>query len=170
MILLIQEVSEQTLIGEGCSVWCTSKSTSVEVSVKEQYVGDINDYRKYALLRRLQAGNALRIGVCWMLTRNNGRSDGSMTSYLKKSCYERHDPKLYNLLSTVMATPDHGPLKLIERSGIIAGATYYNAIVPDRCADNRVAWFDKALAKLSSTDLIFFDPDNGLDVPSKRKG
>jgi hypothetical protein len=36
--------------------------------VKHQYVGDINDYRKYALLRALSAGGANRIGVCWMLT------------------------------------------------------------------------------------------------------
>ncbi len=36
--------------------------------MKHQYVGDINDYRKYALLRALSAGGANRIGVCWMLT------------------------------------------------------------------------------------------------------
>lgn len=40
--------------------------------VKHQYVGDINDYRKYALLRALSAGGANRIGVCWMLTPDDG--------------------------------------------------------------------------------------------------
>lgn len=36
--------------------------------MKHQYVGDINNYRKYALLRALSADGANRIGVCWMLT------------------------------------------------------------------------------------------------------
>jgi hypothetical protein len=137
--------------------------------VKEQYVGDINDYRKYALLRRLQAGSGLRTGVCWMLTPSDGRSDGSMTNYLNKPGYERHDPELYGMLRDVMAQPDRRHLQLIEDNGIIAGATYHNAIVPDPLAA-RVAWFDQAIAKLSLTDLIFFDPDNGIDVPSKPKG
>ena len=35
--------------------------------MKEQYVGDENDYRKYALLRAL-AATGLKLGVCWMLT------------------------------------------------------------------------------------------------------
>lgn len=36
--------------------------------MKHQYVGDINDYRKYTLLRLLSSGGTNRIGVCWMLT------------------------------------------------------------------------------------------------------
>jgi len=36
--------------------------------MKEQYVGDINDYRKYALLRYLAEKGGVRTGVCWMLT------------------------------------------------------------------------------------------------------
>jgi hypothetical protein len=36
--------------------------------MKEQYVGDVNDYRKYALLRHFAIECGLRVGVCWMLT------------------------------------------------------------------------------------------------------
>lgn len=50
--------------------------------MKEQYVGDISDYRKYALLRALSAGGANRIGVCWMLTPSDGSSDGNKLGYL----------------------------------------------------------------------------------------
>jgi len=35
--------------------------------MKNQYFGDINDYRKYGLLRCF-AEAGLNIGVCWMLT------------------------------------------------------------------------------------------------------
>lgn len=40
--------------------------------MKHQYIGDINDYRKYALLRTLSADGVNRIGVCWMLTPDDG--------------------------------------------------------------------------------------------------
>lgn len=137
--------------------------------MKEQYVGDINDYRKYALLRRLQGGNGLRIGVCWMLTPSDGRADGNKTSYLGQPDYERHDPDLYHLLRRVTDGPDHRRLALIENSGTIPSTIYENTIVPDALAARQI-WFGHTSANLAATDLIFFDPDNGLEVPSKRKG
>jgi len=33
--------------------------------MKEQYVGDVNDYRKYALLRHFAIEGRVRVGVCW---------------------------------------------------------------------------------------------------------
>src|SRR5689334_17138573 len=44
--------------------------------MKHQYFGDVNDYRKYGLLRSIQKEAGLRVAVCWMLTPNDGRSDG----------------------------------------------------------------------------------------------
>ena len=42
-------------------------------------------------------------------------------------------------------------------------------VVPDD-ALGRASYFRQASAELAGTDLIFFDPDNGLDIPSKAKG
>lgn len=136
--------------------------------MKEQYVGDINDYRKYALLRAL-AGGGTQIGVCWMLTPPDGRPDGNKVAYLNQPAYERFDPPLFALLKQVKDAPDGRRLVLIEESGIIPGAVYVNAIVPDKLPE-RQAWFTAALTTLQGCELIFFDPDNGLDVASKRKG
>ena len=36
--------------------------------MKDQYFGDINDYRKYALLLELSGSGDICTGVCWMLT------------------------------------------------------------------------------------------------------
>ena len=41
--------------------------------MKVQYFGDVSDYRKFALLRLLATVGGFRIGVCWMLTENDGR-------------------------------------------------------------------------------------------------
>ena len=48
--------------------------------VKNQYVGDIGDYGKYALLRALSCRYS--IGVNWYLTPDDDRSDGKFTDYL----------------------------------------------------------------------------------------
>jgi hypothetical protein len=42
--------------------------------VKVQYFGDVNDYRKFALLRLL--ADKFKIGVCWMLTEADGSGRG----------------------------------------------------------------------------------------------
>jgi hypothetical protein len=137
--------------------------------MKEQYVADINDYRKYALLRRLQAGSGLRIGVCWMLTPSDGSRDGRKLAYLNEPKEARHDAELFRLLREVARDPDARRLQHIEESGILSGAIYFNNPVPDLIVERQV-WFRRALTELRDAQLIFFDPDNGLDVPSTSKG
>jgi hypothetical protein len=41
--------------------------------VRNQYFGDINDYRKYGLIRALTNHGELRTTVCWMLTPDDGK-------------------------------------------------------------------------------------------------
>jgi hypothetical protein len=50
--------------------------------MKNQYVGDINDYRKYGLMRALSGYGEITTAVCWMLTPGDGRADGSFMIYL----------------------------------------------------------------------------------------
>ena len=51
--------------------------------MKNQYFGDINDYRKYGLLLALQSNGAGSLLVAWMLTPDDGGRDGGLRSYLK---------------------------------------------------------------------------------------
>jgi hypothetical protein len=39
--------------------------------LKDQYFGDVNDFQKYALLRRIARPASLKLGVCWMLTESD---------------------------------------------------------------------------------------------------
>jgi hypothetical protein len=136
--------------------------------VKEQYVGDVNDYRKFALLRLL-GRSGLRLGVCWMLTPPDGRSDGNKLGYLDQPAYERHDAELFALLRRVRSEPDARRLILIEGSEILPGAVFVNTIAPEPLFERQL-WFKQASAALAETDLIFFDPDNGIEVSSVAKG
>lgn len=51
--------------------------------MKNQYFGDINDFRKYGILRAL-AGPPLSLVVSWMLTPDDGSTDGEFISYLSE--------------------------------------------------------------------------------------
>jgi len=77
--------------------------------MKNQYFGDVNDYRKYGLLRALQSTGDYTLLVAWMLTQNDGGRDGGMRSYLGHSEKWKHfDADLYaglkGLLQSI-ATP-----------------------------------------------------------------
>ena len=95
--------------------------------MKHQYVGDINDYRKYALLRALSAGGANRIGVCWMLTQPDGKTDGGKRGYLEKpEKYRHHDPELFDVLVPTL-DPSFRRVGHIEDSSIIPGAAFHSS-------------------------------------------
>lgn len=138
--------------------------------MKHQYVGDINDYRKYALLRALSAGGANRIGVCWMLTPDDGGTDGGKLGYLAKPDQHRHfDPELFDILAHAAGEPDRRRLQTIEDSGATPNATYHNETLP-QAVDDRAAYMAECRAKFADADLVFFDPDNGIEAPAAKLG
>jgi len=137
--------------------------------MKHQYFGDVNDYVKYGLLRCF-ANAGLRIGVCWMLTPEDKRPDGRKIKYLyRPSEWEGHDPYLFGHLSNALAAPNGRHLRHIEGPKHIPRARFYGAPVPDARAE-RAVWFKEMLVALTGSDLLFFDPDNGIEVPSKPIG
>lgn len=139
--------------------------------MKHQYVGDINDYRKYALLRALSSGGANRIGVCWMLTLSDDGADGNKLSYLQQpERYRAFDPELFDILNHAAVAPDRRRLQTIEESGAVLNAIYHNDLLPDNVS-GRSAFIELCASAFRDVDLVFFDPDNGLEVslPKGRK-
>lgn len=136
-----------------------------------QYVGDINDYRKYALLRALSAGGLNRVAVCWMLTLDDGGADGGKLAYLNQpDGHRRFDPELFDTLAHAASEPDRRRLQNIEDSGTIANALYYNETLPGD-VPGRAAFMERCGSEFRDAELVFFDPDNGLEVslPKGRK-
>ena len=67
--------------------------------MKDQYFGDVNDYRKYGLLREILASANVRLGVCWMLTAPDSRTDGAHVAYLDNpKKYRVFDCELFDWL------------------------------------------------------------------------
>src|SRR5688572_2505295 len=132
--------------------------------MKHQYFGDVNDYRKYGLLRTLQAESRLRLGVWWMLTPDDGRSDGKFIRYLgEPSAWRGFDPRLFDALAVIV--PETRSVTAVALHGLLGDALFDDAIVPDDLSA-RTACFAAARDRLRAAELVFVDPDNGLEISS----
>jgi len=132
--------------------------------MKNQYVADVNDYRKYGLLRTLSGNGKIRTGVCWMLTQNDEGRDGQFRNYLylpKK--FRNFDPPLFDILKLVSAGERN--VRHIESENVIPNAVFHNDILSD-VKEDRKHYFADMIDSFQRADLIFFDPDNGLEIGS----
>jgi hypothetical protein len=147
--------------------------------VRHNFVNDIGDYAKYALLRALCANGeaTIRLGVIWYLTdhaEQNG--DGRKRAHLSEDGWGDLDPDLLErmrLIEGTLASQDELNVSLIEASGILPPDTaYFSEAMPraERSVHQRVsarmAWFGRAQEKVAHCNLVFLDPDNGLEVRS----
>ncbi|MDH3690978.1 MAG: hypothetical protein OEU36_16140 [Gammaproteobacteria bacterium] len=138
--------------------------------MKNQYFGDINDYKKYGLLRSIITATKFRVFVAWMLTPDDGGLDGQFTAYIDEpGKYRDHDPILFDGLKRFLTESKERHVGLIETTDLVPGAVYFSKITPDS-ASQRAEWFASLLDCLSESDLVFLDPDNGLEVKSTPYG
>ena len=138
--------------------------------MKNQYFGDINDYRKYGLLRAILQASGLPMLVAWMLTPDDGSSDGKFVSYLQQPHkWSRFDPFLYNKLKALLANGQGRKVSLLEKTALLPSVEYFYATVPDD-GPERGAWFEALLDVSEESEFIFLDPDNGLEVKSRPYG
>lgn len=104
-----------------------------------------------------------------MLTPSDGGMDGGKLAYLQQPERHRHvDPELFDILGHAASAPERRRLATIEESGAIPSALYHNDLLPDELA-GRHAFMGRCAYAFRDADLIFFDPDNGLEV-AKPKG
>ena len=92
--------------------------------MKNQYFGDVNDYSKYGLLRCF-ADSGLNIGVCWMLTPDDSRSDGRKIRYLSDpEKWKGFDPTLFDYLADAIRedfppSPSLSKVRALTQSDIL---------------------------------------------------
>lgn len=138
--------------------------------MKNQYFGDVNDYRKYGLLRLLSGYGQFRVGVCWMLTEDDGRTDGKFISYLDMpQLWRQYDPSLFDLLHKCVILDRGRNVTLVESAQTLPGAEFFNEVLTDQLSF-RAEYFKRVREKFAACDLIFYDPDNGIERRSIAKG
>lgn len=137
--------------------------------MKDQYFGDINDYRKYGLLRAIICASGFRILVAWMLTPDDGSPDGKRIAYFKNpGKWLHYDPVLFRKITKLLRYQKRR-VSSIENTGLFPKAEYFSSLVPDSSSD-RSSWFRELAQRTQGSDFVFIDPDNGLEVKSKPYG
>lgn len=141
------------------------------------------DARELGLLRHLTSGAPpLSLGVLWYRVQDESHNnDGRHTSYLTSSAQQHADlracdPPLATALATLVASGRRSIADL-ERAADLPPSTRFHATpldlagtaVADR-PSTRDAWFAAALSAVRDTDIVFLDPDNGLEAPSATEG
>jgi hypothetical protein len=124
--------------------------------MKDQYVGDINDFFKYSILEEIEKSLNKKILVVWMLT----KSEGMVLDYKN---LEEYNKPLYKKLRDIIF-PNKRSIKSIE--SIYGNYTYQSDYLKK---SNRTKYFDEVKEKAEKCNLLFFDPDNGISFGTKKK-
>ena len=146
--------------------------------MQDRYVGDIGDFGKYSLLRSVVRESpglpSLRLAVNWYRVPNESHNnDGRHTQYLKPQSLQARirscEPKLYDALAQVVLE-DRRTLEAVQTADILpAGTCFFSEQLcftglgfAER-ASRRTSWIRAALASTRPADVVFLDPDNGLE-------
>lgn len=136
--------------------------------MKNQWFGDIKDYYKYGLLRLITKYTGLKVGVCWMLTQDDGRKRD--TKYLcKPEIWRRYDPPLYDFLRHHALERNVRDIAKIENPQILPGCWFHSETLRDD-TEARQQYFSDFRRLVQACDLLFFDADTGMEVKSHRYG
>lgn len=156
--------------------------------MQNRYVGDIGDFGKYHLLKALCAGNKdeldLSLGVVWYLVPDeNHNDDGKHIRYLEQTTsnlarFRSGDPALYDSLFEIIKA-DKRDVSIIKEFNVLPTKTvfYETPLSYEGMPNNspaarndrisyRNSYCSKALEATLGCDVIFVDPDNGLEVKS----
>jgi hypothetical protein len=150
--------------------------------MQDRYVGDVGDFAKYSLLRALAgvpSPTPIRLAVvwCWFPDESHN-NDGRHVSYLRSPEFAKLDPNLHAVLSDIVRSGRRS-VSAIASSGTLPPETvFYDApvslpnsiaLTPKDRVRHRCAWLNASLKSTAACNLVFFDPDNGLEVASMPK-
>jgi len=152
--------------------------------MQDRYVGDVGDFGKYGLLRWLCGARhaddqpPLRLGILWYLVPDESQvNDGKHTGYLDKpDTYRDCDPDLFDALFRIVKGRTRS-VREVEAARLFPEDTvFYDTVLTYdtiRRKDERLAqrenWLKGGLSETKACDIVFLDPDNGLEVPSAPK-
>jgi hypothetical protein len=148
--------------------------------MQDRYVGDLGDFGKYGLLRGLfRSGNLskrLVLGVLWYLVPDESHNaDGKHVNYLIDSrlgsaALRSCDPALFDALSNILKRRARTVAE-VETSNILPSTTLYfrntldfRGVPRSKRKRAREGWFAAALEATRGADVVFLDPDNGLQT------
>jgi hypothetical protein len=153
--------------------------------MQDRYVGDIGDYGKFALLRVIcddKSGDYhLRLAIVWYLFPDESHNnDGRHTSYLYKEYFRHLDPELFDELKLLVESGNRRVSAIAEKRLFRQETNFFEEYVsrkidgglsflPSERVTYRAKWLNDCLAATLDRDIVFFDPDNGIEISSVDK-
>lgn len=135
--------------------------------MQNRYTAEVGDYLKFGILRELSPGH--RLGVAWWLYPDETHNtDGRYVGYLARPDQWRHlDPDLFDALGEVVSSGKRN-VRALEVANLLPGTIFASELIPTNgpIAQRRQArhgWFQAVQRTLEAADLVFVDPDNGLE-------
>ena len=140
--------------------------------MKNQWFGDIHDFRKYGLLRFLSSTQQFqRLMVAWMLTPPLPDDPcGKYRGFVNRPRqWQECDPELFNILRDFNRNSKQRNVKQAFELNILSRKAFCSLGDSDEdyLSKRRNEYFSKL--ENSICDLIFLDADNGLQVKSMSK-
>ncbi len=150
--------------------------------MQNRYAGDIGDYSKFVLLRKLFASREYRIGLVWYLYPDESHNgDGRHTAYIEKQTYAECDGELVTRLARVIHRERN--IKALEEAGVLpANSIYFSQALdfhhrfPRQTGQHkhlrltsRMQWLQRACTAVKGCNVVMLDPDNGLEIKTCSK-
>ena len=105
-----------------------------------------------------------------MLTHDDGGSDGELRNYLSKpERWRKYDPELYDRLQMLQQPGVRRSVQCAPAWQLVPRATYFDQLITDG-ARQRDGYFRAAFETLRECQILFFDPDSGIEVQSVGRG
>ena len=131
--------------------------------MKNQYFGDFGDYQKFSLLKMLRDIGGFTITVHWMKTKGDGGTDGKRVTYLNEPAeWDSFDKEIFKFLKGHIDVSKRD-LSLYEESIHAKGIKFINDHIEDPQKRHKMLG---EIGQDKKSDLIFLDPDNGIEVKS----
>ena len=124
--------------------------------MKNQYIANTSDYRKYGFLRAL-LGQNLSMLVAWMRTADDGSNDGNNRAYLDSpEEWREYDPGLFDALRRLTRQAEAPTVADVMTAGVLPGAEEHRDLLADE-EDARARWFAALQVKVAALSVGVHD-------------
>ena len=149
--------------------------------MQNRYTCDVGDFAKYGLMRQFNQ-DGFSTALAWYLFPDEGHNaDGKYINYIGCDEFRCCDPCLHDQMKNLILK-DQRNISAVERSKILGSNTLFHSDplnFNDLCSssskvgktqrkERREKWLSDCINKTEGSDIVFFDPDNGLEVSKPR--
>src|ERR1035437_406507 len=151
-------------IVDGRGGHCERPAPSAALIMQDRFIGDIGDFEKYGLLRALagvhpQNAPELSLGIVWYMV-----PDANIDFLKNPERFRECDPPLFDELHRLVGS-NQRTIAAIEQAPIWPrGTKFFGSQAFKRVPSPESGpWLDAAVKEVGECNLIFLDPDTGLE-------